>query len=387
MFLRICLALLFILVSACSERRPSPSKEKSPNDKKAETEKEKRGPTNVSKRIGGAFSSQVAGSFYPGDEKELRSMVEKYVSEASFKGLREKSDLVGILSPHAGYIYSGKVAGEAYALLKERDYKTVVVMALNHRQMRSKVSVLDMAAYDTPLGSLKINRSYTKELLKNYSDLFESDESAFSNEHSLEVQLPFIQVVKPKATIVPIVVAVRDQELIGKAGKALFEVFGKKKDVVFVASTDFSHHFPYEQAKKYDENNLKLLENWSIDEWIESASLSREGMCGVKPVLTLVRMFEQFSEKRRSVTRIKYLNSGDTAGDKQRVVGYGALAFSVEKGMRNEETSLKDFGPYGSTERKALMSLAKKAVEAAAKGDSFAPEEPSTALSTIALYM
>jgi AmmeMemoRadiSam system protein B/AmmeMemoRadiSam system protein A len=319
--------------------------------------------------VPGAFPAQVAGGFYPGDPTELRREVEGYLSDAASKAPLEGRDIVGILSPHAGYQYSGPVAGEAFRALRGRGYRTVDIMALSHRRRAAKAAVLDRPAYDTPLGSAPIDTSLVRELLSGHGDLFSSDEALFEGEHSLEVQIPFVQVALPGARIVPMILAVEDPGAARRVGEVLHGVLGARSDVVFVASSDLSHHFPYEEAKGYDEANLSLLERWSIDEWIASASRSREGMCGVRPVLALVGILERYPAAARKVIRIDYRNSGDTAGDRASVVGYGALAFTVEEGMRNERGSAAEFGPYGAEQRQRLMELAKAAVAAAAKGE------------------
>ncbi len=384
---RIVEVAFFVLLSmGCSERRPAPKgmsdrdvqgatstshepqKPKEANPKKAQT------------RVKNAFSSQVAGGFYTNNAARLEKQVNGFLEAAGTKGIEPGRDIVGILTPHAGFRYSGPIAGEAYRAVMGRDYRTVVVMALSHRRSARLASVLDRPAYDTPLGSLKINHRLVRKLLDGYGDVFESNETVFLGEHSLEVQLPFIQVALPKATIVPIIVAVHDEAVVARIGAALFEVLGKRGDVLFAVSSDLSHYFPYEEAVKYDNETLKLLEDWKVDKWREIGS-SKRGMCGYIPILTFVRMFEKYDAASRKVSRLAYKNSGDTSGNRaQGVVGYGALAFSLEEGMRQEKGSEKDFGPFGAEERQYLIGLAKRAVAAAAKGESFTPETPASKL-------
>ncbi len=375
--MRISLAVLSMVVlcalafAACNEKRPTPSgPSKGAYDKGVEapaasTKKEAK---PESTRIDDAFDAQVAGGFYTADPVELRRQVKGFLDKAGTRNAVAGRDIVGILSPHAGYQYSGPIAGEAFAAVKGRGYGTVVVMAFNHRKRSEKVAVLDRPAYDTPLGSLEISRAMVRKILVDHGDLFEANEGMFRGEHSLEVQLPFIQAALPGAKIVPLIVAVSDNDFLDRAGKALHDTLGKRKDVLFVVSSDLSHHFPYEEARGYDEKNLSLLEAWNIKDWIDSASRPREGMCGFGPVLTFVSMFGCYDEGKREVKRLGYRNSGDTAGDKSSVVGYGALAFSLEKGMRDERSGEVDFGPYGAAERRELIELAKRSVEAAARG-------------------
>lgn len=337
---------------------------------------------NATQRL--VFPAQVSGQFYVADEKQLRSQVDTFLakakkSESIFMSLK-KRDLVAILSPHAGYVYSGEVAGVAYAVAAKRKYKTVIVMALNHRRAAGKISLLDMDAYRTPLGELEIDRERVQTLVKNYPQQFAGAKEMFEQEHSLEVQLPFIQTALPDAKIVPMIVACMDESILQGAAKILYREFGAHKDVLFVISSDLSHFYPYKEAQVYDNTNLNLLESWEIDQWVAHASNSRKGMCGVNPIFTFAQLFEEYDVSTRGVTRLKYLNSGDTTGDKKQVVGYGALAFTLQEGVRAERTSIKDFGPYDLLLRREIMTLAKKSVRAAVMGENPKETTPTSIL-------
>ena len=250
---------------------------------------------------------------------------------------------------------------------------------MGHHMPADRIATLDRPAYDTPLGSVPIDRTSVARLTSDFPALFAVDESVFQGEHSLEVQLPFLQLALPDAEIVPLIVAVDDDALLEKAGEALFQVFGQRRDVVFVMSSDLSHYHPPEQANALDEETLGALERFDLPKWREYGVRQSEGMCGFRPMEAFVAAFGKYDAKRRSIVRLDHRNSGDTAGDKASVVGYGALAFTVEKGMRNEQKKVADFGPYGIEERRALMAIAKRAVEAAARGQEFTPEAPAQA--------
>jgi MEMO1 family protein len=381
------LAAVFTVAIGCNEKRPAPvSTPQAPSTKTSAAGQEaKQAATKGNtmkqiKRIGHAFEPQVAGQFYDANPTLLRQKVRKFIDDAGFKERKdvENRDIVGLVAPHAGYPYSGPVAGEAYRSVVDRSYKTVIVMALNHRKSASKLAVLKRPAYDTPLGSLEIDMDEVTRLLGEHPDLFIDDEGLFRGEHSLEVQLPFIQVALPEVKIVPIIAAVHSEELVAKAAAVLHERFGMRRDVLFVASTDLTHFMPYDEAVKYDTHLLDLLEKWRIDEW-KSIAPTRKGMCGFFPVLTLVDVFSKFDSKVRKSTILDYRNSGDTSGDKGRgVVGYGAMAFTLDSGVRN--ASGPDFGPYGIEERRYLIDLAKRSVAAAVKGEQFNPEAPPMAV-------
>ncbi|HUT78509.1 MAG TPA: AmmeMemoRadiSam system protein B [Polyangia bacterium] len=373
--------LTLALLLGCSEPRPAPpaAPDAQPAEEKAAQPAVKEEPM-MPKRIEGAFPAQVAGMFYTGAPADLEAEVRGYLGDAGAPSVAKERDLVAILSPHAGYRYSGPVAGEAYQAAVGRGHTTVVVLALSHKRAARKVSVLDRPAYDTPLGSVPVDRELARRLIAEHGELFEANEEVFRGEHSLEVQLPFVQIALPGTKVVPIIVAVRDEDVAERAGRALHAMLGKRKDVLFVVSSDLSHHHPYDIARGFDEENLSLLEQWDIGKWRAAASRMAEGMCGYRPLLALVGMLEGWPAKARLVERIDYRNSGDTAGDKSSVVGYGALAFSLEPGVRTEVAAAPDFGPYGEEARRELMALAKKAVSAAARGESFEPPPPTAAI-------
>jgi AmmeMemoRadiSam system protein B/AmmeMemoRadiSam system protein A len=330
-------------------------------------------------RIQGAFPSQVAGRFYPGDPEALAIAVDKYVDSARSPKQLASRDVVGILAPHAGYEYSGVTAGFAYKVVAGKPYSTVVILASSHRRAASRLGLLSAPAYDTPLGSVPIDQAVVQSLVKEHPDVFALDDSLFSSEHSLEVQLPFIQRVLPDARIVPIIAASQDQAVLSRAGKALFSKLGKRRDVLFVVSSDMSHFYPDAEAKRYDNELLGYLERWDIPRWAEMAPRQPRGMCGARPMQVVVAWMEGFAADRRKVTRLDYRTSGDTAGDPSRVVGYAALAFSVEENMR-EPGQHTDFGPFDLEARRALMDIAKKAVSAAVKGERYMPEKPPVGL-------
>ena len=386
------LAAALIAAAACKEKRPAPvangneaqmenvhtAGQEAETSPQAETQKGKK--MTETKRIPNAFEPQVAGQFYDADPAKLRKAVKTYIDTAAFRASAELKgrDIFGIIAPHAGYVYSGPVAGEAYRSVVGRPYKTVVVMALSHRRQASKLAVLKRPAYDTPLGSVEIDLDAVARLTGEHGDLFDANETVFQGEHSLEVQLPFVQTALPDAKIIPIIAAVYDETVIASAAAVLFDMFGDRKDVLFVASTDLTHFMPYEDAVKYDTHLLELIDSWRIEEWKEVAP-TKKGMCGFLPVLTLLDMFAEFDAGARRVVTLDYKNSGDTSGDKGRgVVGYGAMALSLKDGVRKETGP--DFGPFGPKERRYLMDLAKQAVKAAVEGRRFSPAPPPFAI-------
>jgi AmmeMemoRadiSam system protein B len=271
------------------------------------------------------FGPVVAGRFYPGSPSELKGMVEKFVADAKDAPLA--GTLLGLVSPHAGYVYSGPAAGWAFRQLKGRKVDLAVVMAPSHRFRGDEAGVLDRASYSTPLGEVKIARDEVAALLK--SSTFTSNERLFSGEHSLEVQLPFLRTVLPDVPIVPIVVPTHDREVITAVAKELHARFGGK-NVVYVASSDMSHYKPYDENNKIDRGTFKVMEQMSMDALLRGEAEGKVELCGLAPVAVLWRLAELSGGGKMTVLR--HENSGDTAGDRSGVVGYGAVAVTIGNG-------------------------------------------------------
>jgi AmmeMemoRadiSam system protein B/AmmeMemoRadiSam system protein A len=249
----------------------------------------------------------VAGSFYPSGEDELARAVDGYLENADDKRL---PNVRGLVVPHAGYVYSGFTAAYGFKQLVGRDIKTVIVIAPSHRIHLSGAALLDVTHFETPLGLIHVSPK-VKDLIKE--DGFANVPGAHSQEHALEVELPFLQRVLGDFELIPIVVGDTDP-------KALASVLLKYVDdrTLVVASSDLSHYYPYDEAVKLDSACTKAI-----------PSLDFEGMkscqaCGDIPIQTLMRIAE---EKGWVGKLLDYRNSGDTAGDKSRVVGYASVAF------------------------------------------------------------
>jgi AmmeMemoRadiSam system protein B len=329
------------------------------------------------------FWNQVAGRFYPGGAEELGKAVDGYIADAAPPPAAVRdADLLGFISPHAGYPYSGPVAGHGYSLLAGREISTVIVLGFSHKGVNQKSAVLRYDSYRTPLGSLPIDTQLVDRLLARGPEVLERSDAPFTQEHSLETQLPFVQKAVPGARIVPIMVGRPGGEIDLGLVDLLYAELGDRRDVVFVASTDLSHYEPYDQAVAKDKETLSRIA--SLD-WgsLEVDGLSQGRMCGYYTVGVLLKLASRYGEDRAAGTRIKYLNSGDTAGDRDAgVVGYGVVAVTLPAGTRSSDgpgsegpaasasTMAKALGP---ADRTALLAIARAAAEAAVKGASYKP--------------
>jgi MEMO1 family protein len=252
----------------------------------------------------------VAGLFYPDDERELRDAVSAYLAQyaAGAAGSAPKALIV----PHAGYIYSGGIAAAAYATVANlrRAIRRIVLIGPSHRVYLRGMAVPAATSFATPLGKVEIDRALKSTLLQR-GDVVEAD-APHAQEHCLEVQLPFLQMLFDEFTLLPLVLGSIAPEHVADA---LAEVWGDAATLLLVSS-DLSHYRTYEQARQIDAaTSASILRR--------EATLLGEQACGSVGINGLLYLAEQ---RALAVSEIARCNSGDTAGDKSRVVGYGAFA-------------------------------------------------------------
>jgi AmmeMemoRadiSam system protein B len=262
----------------------------------------------------------VAGYFYPGQEEALSEMI-RGMTEPEKK--RKKA--ISVVSPHAGFVYSGPVAGALFSAVTLPD--VYVILGPSHRGMSSRFAVMNEGIWETPLGDVPLD-SQLASLIMSHSSLVVEDERAHSEEHSLEVQLPFIQYFKKDISIVPIClsydVSYEELEELGKAVSQGILDFGK--DVLIVASTDMSHYVSQKTAERKDflaiDKVLKLDPKGLYD------TVLREdiSMCGFQPTTSALIASKELGAKKAEL--IKYQTSGDASGDYSQVVGYAGLRIS-----------------------------------------------------------
>jgi AmmeMemoRadiSam system protein B/AmmeMemoRadiSam system protein A len=306
----------------------------------------------------------VAGSFYPADPAELGKMLDQFLAQAQAK-VPAVPDLVAIVSPHAGYQYSGPVAAYSYALLKGRKPRRVVVIAPSHYEAFDFSSVYNGSAYSTPLGQVPVDREFINRLVKMHPSIQLSavghTPTAGKLEHALEVQLPFLQRVLGDFKLVPIVMGDQSWENCRALGVALSKLI-QGNDTLIVASSDLSHFHTYDDAVRMDHKTLQAIEEWaylgmSIN--FESSPRVWEA-CGGGPIIAAMIAAERLGANQAQV--LKYANSGDSTGDHGRVVGYGAVALSKVAGRTVKEEAAFDLT---QEEKDELLRIAKKSVETA----------------------
>ena len=260
----------------------------------------------------------VAGTFYPSDKDELVKTVDDFLSNAQKSP--SEGRLIAMISPHAGYRYSGQVAAYGYSQVKDSGIKKVFLIGPSHHEAFRGASVFVKGKFRTPLGDLVIDEKLAKELLSETADV-RFHAGAFEKEHSLEVQLPFLQRTLKDFTIVPILVGSPTKETVDHLITKLADMADEK--TLIIASTDLSHYHGYSKAVEMDSRITSAIERLSLS---DAGQLIRSGeseLCGMYPVVITMEA------ARRAGANVgmlfNYANSGDTSGGKDRVVGYASL--------------------------------------------------------------
>ena len=325
----------------------------------------------------------VAGQFYPAEKNELNKMLEDIFSEAEPK---RTENALAVISPHAGYVYSGTVAASSFNQVDtEKEYENIFIIASSHRAYYEGASIYHIGNYLTPLGEVKVNIGLTKKLCDE-NKLFSYVPKAHISEHSLEVQLPFLQYkMKKEFQIVPIVIGTQSEKDCKKMAEILKPYFNDNN--LFIISSDFSHYPAYEEANKLDISTANAIISNSPDDFMkvvkdknnDNVTNLATRACGWSSVLTLLYITENNPEIE--YTLIQYKNSGDTDfGDKNRVVGYNSIAVSkINNPAQNTQFRLTE------KDKKDLLNIARTTVVEYISGNKIEelnPENYSETLKT-----
>jgi MEMO1 family protein len=265
----------------------------------------------------------VSGTFYPGDPKTLRLDIQRYMDGAVFDNV--DGAIVGLISPHAGFMYSGPVAAYGYKALQGSSYDTVIIIAPSHRAYFKGAAIQDRGGYKTPLGVVAIDEEISAAMLRDDEDVI-NDVRPHAMEHSLEVQIPFLQVVLKAFKLVPLIMGVQDVGTCERMADRIFDVLHESgKRVLVVGSTDLSHYHTYAQANKLDNTLVDDLKKYDLKSIEEDFEKERFEACGYGPIITTMMVSQKMGATKSKV--LKYLNSGDTSGDRSGVVGYVSSVF------------------------------------------------------------
>jgi len=276
----------------------------------------------------------VAGAFYPDNPQELSQMIDRFLDAADPPV--PPGEIFALISPHAGYGYSGGVAAYGYKLIKNKPYKTVIILGPSHQYGFSGVSIYPEGIFRTPLGDLEIDKEFTQKLLNKDSDIF-FESAAFAKEHSVEVQLPFLQKVLSDFKIVPIVMGDCTLSTCQKLANLLKEAIGNRKDILVVASTDMYHGYDYEETEAIDNLTLSYLKNFNAEELYYGLREGKLALCGGFPVVSTIILAKELGHNKLGV--LKYTNSAVVTGRKIKgiwTVGYTSCVIDASTSSFDE---------------------------------------------------
>jgi AmmeMemoRadiSam system protein B/AmmeMemoRadiSam system protein A len=313
-----------------------------------------------------AFASvrpaMVAGSFYPADKAELQFQINKFL--ANVPQLRSEEDIVALIVPHAGYPFSGQTAAYAYKLLSGRNYDRVILISVSHKLTFDEVAAADYDELATPLGSVPVDKDFIRALTKLSGRIRVNNEPFARDDNTLEVQLPFLQTVLKDFKVVPLLfgnVSLANCQALAYALNYLVD-----DRTLIVVSTDWSHYYPDQLARKLDRYGLQSVVAGSLEAFIAGLARGETEACGAPAVITALLLAPALGGDR--VELLRYTNSGGVTGDQKNVVGYAAVVF-----YRRETTLTAD-------ERHKLLKIARRTLASKLAGKKlpvFTPPEES----------
>ena len=325
----------------------------------------------------------VAGQFYPGDKKSLSAQIDQCLDQAEPEAV--KGDILCLISPHAGYDFSGPTAAFGYKLIQGKTYgygysvahhrplaygcgyrkphhrplayKTVVVIGPSHYYGFNGIAVYPAGKFRTPLGDLEIDSDFAQKLL-NPKQNISSYTQAFDKEHSIEVQLPFLQKTITDFKIVPIVIGQCEYAALNQLAENLSKAIGSRTDVLITASTDLTHSYDFTETRKVDKLTLKHLQEMDPEDIYRKLSSREIQMCGGLPVVSAI-----ITAKKLGYDKIKLLSHTDSAevtGNRTKgnwTVGYASAVIYKENYPQEEK------GPLNPGQKKRLLEIARETIE------------------------
>jgi hypothetical protein len=257
----------------------------------------------------------VAGIFYPASESQLKSDIQFLLN--SNKPEQEFNNIVGIISPHAGYIYSGNTAAYAYNVIKGKKYSTVIIISPSHREYFPGICIYEGNAYSTPLGIVEINEKVRNELTIENSFIFKGVKG-HKDEHAIEVQIPFLQMVLEDFTIVPIIIGDQRKEYVFRLAEKLSTVINDQ--TLIVASSDLSHFYNKAEADKLDSQIQRRIESFDYEGLQFDFESKKCEACGGGGIIALMKAADLNGKNKAMV--LSHTDSGDVTNDDSEVVGY-----------------------------------------------------------------
>ena len=272
----------------------------------------------------------VAGYFYPSEKNELISLIEetfrsKDLGPGLLPPLNEQKNVLGYLVPHAGYEYSGYIAAHAYLEISALpEGSTFIILGPNHYGIGSPLALPQSEIWETPLGQVKVDTSLRNEIMSEKS-IIDMDDGAHWREHSIEVQIPYLQYVKKDFKILPISMTLMEKEYAVEVAEIIYKKIKEKKNYYIIASSDLTHYEPAESVNRKDEIAIKGITSRNLDELYRVLRKYDITMCGYGPAAVLMHLSNLLGYDK--VKLLKHANSGDVTGDYSSVVGYASIGF------------------------------------------------------------
>ena len=262
----------------------------------------------------------VAGRFYPRDPEDLRAEVQSYLSQER-GNTRSPVRAIGCIAPHAGYMYSGHVAGAVFARIEIP--RLCIVLCPNHTGIGQPLAIVSDGAWETPLGEVPI-AAVPATALKQRFPALQEDTAAHRAEHAAEVELPFLQLLQPELSIVPIALGTRRFEILDQLGSAIADVVAAQSEpVLIIASSDKNHYEPDAVTRVKDHRAIERILTLDPQGLHEVVTQQEISMCGFGPAVAMLTAGRQLGA--RSAELVKYATSGDISGDRNMVVGYAGV--------------------------------------------------------------
>lgn len=265
--------------------------------------------------------SVIAGTWYPGSPKILRADIENFLRNVPDEEIEGK--IAGLIVPHAGYMYSGQVAAYAYKTIKGESFDAIVVIGPSHRTFFHGISLYNKGGYETPLGVIPVDVGLANDIMAQ-STMISHMPAPHAQEHSIEIQLPFLQVSLGAFQFVPVIMGEQDHQTCETLAKSIVDGVGKRR-VLIVGSSDLSHFHTYEKAIKLDSLVLKHIEQMDDRGLIKDLEGNVCEACGGGPAAVAMMVSGKLGAKKVKI--VKYANSGDVTGDRKSVVGYASVVF------------------------------------------------------------
>jgi len=301
----------------------------------------------------------VAGGFYSADPQELSDSIDDLEASTGPVPVDRKVEIA--IAPHAGYPYSGPVAAYTYKAIARNHYNTIVVIGPSHFFPFEGISIWPRGGFKTPLGVVPVDDDFAQALLKENTQEFHFLPQVFEREHAIEVELPFLQKTFKSVHIVPILMGDPDPRVCRDLAMALDKLIGQRDDVLILISSDMSHYYTYDVANSMDALTLQAIQEIDPKKFFEGNISRKMEMCGFVPVTTAL-IFAQL-RGIKNVEVLKHANSGDTSGDKSRVVGYSSVIFYSDLlGTKNAQDSA-GAGVLSPAEKNELLKIARNSLE------------------------